>query len=304
MKRITLLASLLVGSFCLHAQYESFFGKNNWSYNIAYYETCYTDEYDPTLLGPCVFTSTFSFSKENTTLTDSTCYYVGNTGDIFLREDTADGKLYAYYSSFGQEFLLCDMSLNPGDTFSLNLPYEYGNGIVFNSQMLVDSVTIIGGKKSVHLSLLSGDVFNHFFHQEYNINLRFIEGVGPMYGVYYLMPDPMVGMLLCVHKDDTLSFMTHENLGCTQNCSSVKDYPSSFIEIRPNPASEHLSITFDQDHVEGFVFLRDVTGRIVCSNHINGNPVFLPIHNIPKGLYLITYMDNQGRKITKKVIIH
>ena len=95
------------------AQYESFFGRESWKYNIVYLETC--KEYDPNLLGFCCMTETFCFSKSNKDTIAGKEYYKNYC--VFLREDTVNGVLYARYSQDEQtpEYALCDLSLFLGN---------------------------------------------------------------------------------------------------------------------------------------------------------------------------------------------
>ena len=155
-----------------HAQYESFFGQQTWSYNIVYPLTCYTDDYENGLLG-CSETFPFSFDKNIVVNIRDTLYYQGSNGysydPVYLREDTVCGRLYGRYGldNYEKEYLICDLSLSVGDTFTLkNNIIDYGEHNLFwfyyeqEGSMRVDSISYPSGKKVVYMSLLSG--YNHF----------------------------------------------------------------------------------------------------------------------------------------------
>lgn len=302
MKRIILLAALLVGSFCSHAQYESFFGVHNWSYNIAYYETCYTDEYDPTNLGPCTATEAFEFSKTNTEWLDSVLFFKSQY--VFLREDTSLGQLFARYQDFDREYLLCDLSLEEGDTFHFVWPWNMFE-VYYHGDMLVDSVRYYNGEKTIYLSCVSeyDACPSDYGIPYYNISLRFMEGIGPMYGFYPPTSETSLGILLCLYKDAALCYMTHEDLGCYQNCSGIEDYPSSLLEIWPNPTKESITLDFSTNTaMEGQVIIRDLSGRICLLQTITGNHTTISLQPLSPGMYLLTYVDGENRKITKKFV--
>ena len=214
--------------------YESFFGNNTWEYNIYYRQTCFTDDYDPNLFNACCMTETFKYHISDTLRVLGKSYYNGkalySAASTFLREDTLNGRLYARYSSNEDEFLLCDMSLSEGDTFTIPSNSVWNNYYDDGINMIVDSVTSVSGRKVIHLTWVSDYYVADPYYEssdylrQYNVTLRFMEGVGPIYGI---CPTSLVAMeitlplLLCMHKDDTLAYMTHEDLGCYQSGSDV-----------------------------------------------------------------------------------
>lgn len=314
MKKIITILVLLCALLPVRAQYESFFGQESWEYAAAYPVTCYTDEYDPDALGACTETFNFSFSNGDTMcIGDNTYYSHQGYISILLREDTVNGRLFARYSTdeTEDEYLLCDLSLSVGDTFVLPSGSVHWGYYEQDMIMVVDSIGYPSGRKVIYLTLLVGDC-SHFYGgyapymtSEFNISLRFMEGVGPMYGVcppnYYGMEN--TGALLCLYKDNNLYYMTHETLGCFQSMCDVPLYPESSLQIYPNPTSNQVTLEFiTEEEVSGTAIVRDLVGRVCCQFLVNGKKTALDVSALPQGVYMLTFIDQQNRKITKKIV--
>lgn len=310
------LAAVMLAVEPTNAQYESFFSGESWEYSIDYLMTCYTKDYDPNAFHMCSSTYSFLFHHDDTLTIGGNAYYYLHDPDpfgfgrIYLREDIANGRLYARYDTAGdaKEYLLCDLSLSVGDTFLLPEGIWSVSG---DKTMVVDSVSYLSGKKVVHLTLVNGSDF--FFRtsdaslmEEYNVSLRFMEGIGPMFGICPTSAVSMednLGLLLCMHKDDTLCYMTHEILGCYQSGTDVSEYPQSFLHVFPIPADENVMLTFlTEEEVNGQVVIRDVLGRVHIHLLLTCNNAVLNLSSLPQGIYLLTFIDGKGRMITKKLI--
>lgn len=318
MKKLITLFALLCALLPARAQYESFFGRESWEYAAAYYVTCYTDEYDPHALGPCTETFNFSFNHDDTLNINGNTYYsychddYFNYFSIFLREDTVNGRLFARYSTdeTENEYLLCDLSLSVGDTFVLSSGSVHWGYYEEDMKMVVDSIGNPSGRKVIYLTLLNGYSLFYggdvpYMTNEFNISLRFMEGVGPMYGVcppnYYGMEN--TGALLCLYKDNNLYYMTHETLGCDQSTSDVPLYPGSSLQIYPNPTSNQVTLEFiTEEEVSGTVIVRDIVGRVCRRFSVNDKKTALDLSSLPQGVYTFTFVDQQNRKITKKIV--
>ena len=316
-KQALTLALLLALALAGRGQYESFFGNVSWEYNVDYLQTCYTNDYDPNnIFGVCCATISFEYNKQDT-ISIGGCFYFKNTAwwatETFLREDTANGRLYARYSTdvTKDEYLLCDMSLLEGDTFVLRNGAE--DRIHFEDKtMVVDSIGYPMGKKVIYMTLLDlGSYYEDFFFEssaynymaEYNISLRFMEGVGPMYGIHPPLSEPYLGALLCLHKDDSLYYMTHENLGCSQFGAGVTIREKPLLRICPNPASQYVIVeSVSGEELSGKVIVRDIVGRVCRQQNVSGQLVHIPVESLPQGIYLLTYMDEQNNITTRKFV--
>ena len=301
-----MLIALLFINFSVQAQYESFFGRETWEYSTA--TRPITKEYNPNLIG-CV-TNTYHFSSSDTMIINGKKYYNGSLGGhwphpVKLYEDTLYGRLYALIED--NDYLICDMSMEVGDTFKLPIPLNSSNDYVDTMWMIADSITFANSKKVIHLSPVSvaDEWFWCFFDfaGSYNITLRFMEGIGAMYGII----PPRINwtteeVLLCLAKDDTICYMTHPDLGCWQDYVSISDYLEQSITISPNPANNQISVLFETDEdIMGDIIIRDITGRVCLQTSVSCSTTNINIESLSNGIYLLTYKDNHN-KITKKFV--
>ena len=314
-KTLFLLALMVGFGFQAQGQYQSFFSQNSWEYNILHTMTCYTEDADPNAFSLCCMTFTYRFHHNDTVSIGSQQYYRGDDLipfdglDTYLREDTLTGQLYARFSSneSDEEYLLCDMSLSVGDTFILPEGLQwtfYGK-----KTMVVDSISYMSGYKVIHLrNLGAGDAFYPSHPDptlaDWNISLRFMEGLGPIFGIH--PPESLetdLGLLLCMHKDDTLFYMTHEHLGCDQYGADIAEYPKSFMQVHPNPTFGLITLEFySGDEVSGVVVIRDLTGRVCLQKTINNSVTSIDVSQLSSGTYILTYTGAENKTITKKII--
>lgn len=179
--------------------------------------------------------------------------------------------------------------------------------------MIVDSVTFVSGRKVIHLTWDNGaEAFDFFYAnpddylRQHNISLKFMEGVGPIYGICPTSAfslEPVLPLLLCMHKDDTLSYMTHEDLGCYQVGSDVPEYPSESLKLYPNPANGILNIVFEtQKTISGRAVIRDIIGRVVRSHNVFDKQTTIDVSDLMPGLYILTFFDNDNRSVSRKFL--
>lgn len=317
-KMITFIAVFCTVSSAF-AQYESFFGRESWKYGEVHGASCYMDDYEPDIIAcGCCFTEYYTGHREDTAKIGDHVYfrcespYAFNLPpELFLREDTLGGRLYmrSYRDDNIPEYLICDLSLSQGDTFLLPCLFYYWPSWSDTLQMVVDSVRFVSGKKVIDLSPLDnhGSFFysgaSSDYYSQYNVTLRFMEGVGPIYGIYPTT-EPYLGLLLCLHKDDTLYYMTHEDFGCYQSdVWGVPDYPQSYMNVYPNPAGQTITIDFKEDmDVDGTVLIRDIMGCVRQCLQVTEKHVIVNVSALPTGVYLLTYLDAENRKITNKIV--
>ncbi|HPT52886.1 MAG TPA: T9SS type A sorting domain-containing protein [Bacteroidales bacterium] len=292
----------------VRAQYEPFFKNFPIVYDVATPMTWYTDDYSPDNLGSDVWTFIIGINQNDTIRYGNLLYYYTN-GDYnaLIREDTNNGRIYRYYPEQDQELLWCDMSLNVGDTFQLPIT-EWNHYSEDGIYLVVDSIAYINGKKVIYFP---GNDISHFYNSgvdnpesyfvQFNISLKFIEGIGPTYGPMGFLDmngvEPYLGVLVCVSHQDSLSFMQHPDLGCYQMSANIKDAPNNSFHIYPTPATNHINIVFSEtQHPDGDLFIIDMSGRVV--HHFSIHQVFstVNVNHLYNGFYTALYCDGKSVK--------
>ena len=318
-----LFAGLFV-SLCLQAtpqSYQSFFGGNTTKYHIYSRLICYIEDNDSVnteLLGSCGYTFDYTISKEDTAMINDTIYYktqdyYGGGDKLLIREDTVNGQLFRYVEELNKEFLICDMSLNVGDTFTLpgDDYYYYREA---GATTVVDSVAYINGKKVIYFSGIDGYMSNfgsYFYmkddyYQQY-FHLTFIEDVGPIYGPFGYVGgygnEWYLGVLLCVEKDDTLAYITSPKLGCFQYGTSIKESEINPIRLYPNPVYDQLQIEFNEAIIaDGVIRIIDPIGQIVYTKQINSSKETISVSHLFSGVYVVQYTTSDNKIFQSKFI--
>jgi hypothetical protein len=316
MKRQTHLLKLLFavltvcGTCSVSAQgYQSYFGDSSTVYHIFVLRTCYDP--DPGQLG-CGWTPQIHMNRTDTVNINDTIYYINTrdySGSLHLREDTLTGRLYYRYPD-SAERLICDMSMALGDTFTLPEGLYMEEGAV----MTVDSISYLNGRKIIHFSplqVLHGHsayypyIADGYYHESfYGLNITFVEGIGPTYGVFGHMSFEKwnLGVMLCVDKDGTQVYMTSPQLGCYQDADAIKEAKLNEMLLYPNPATEELHIELSNDaDAGGTLWVIDAVGQVVYRKTALPACETVPVARLSPGLYVVQYQI-KNRKFQTKFI--
>lgn len=322
MNRILIILAFKCASLSLLSQnYTSFFSDTT-QYNIVNKTTCKNSSiYDA--FTPCIATNMFYIIKTNQLSFNEKDYIVaqGQNGDLFnpgiysegliIREDTT-GKIFRYFPSIDNELLICDMSLNQGDTFQLfsfinETSYLENFYIEEGVKLIVDTVTYVNGQKVIHFPNISSSVFYNNLFWQFDISIKFIEGVGPTYGPFgyynFLGFEKALPLLLCKKNNSQLTFMQHGNLGCIQNSVSIEENKISNINIFPNPTNGFINIDLNMNHNEYTLNVCNIYGIVIYFEKISENSV-IDLTNFPPGIYFLYLKSNQSVVYVKKIIIN
>ncbi len=84
----------------------------------------------------------------------------------------------------------------------------------------------------------------------------------------------------------------------------VEDYPMEEITIYPNPASDHVNVSFPNGAFIGMIEIFDQTGKKVTSKAISNdqNEVRINLNGISTGLYFMN-IDSGNAMISKKLLV-
>lgn len=261
---------LMIISSSLKAQndstyiYQSFFGNDSTRINI----------YDSHVIDGA-WTYVTSIYNSDTVNINGNLYYKTSGddylySDIYYREDVETGRLYQYVErndiyvgDLKVEVLVCDMSLNVGDTFQFPHELDY-NTNDYNSYWepiigIVTDVRYENGKKIIEFD---DQVFWHLGIDS-GYPLTFTEGEFPN-----LIPTNglwQYNELLCQFKDGEQTYHNPDFEECYYKSCSVEEIESKNVTITPTVFSsiETLSIKSDSGiSIKGAKMI-DMLGRNV-----------------------------------------
>ena len=320
MKRLTsklLLLPILLSAICLKAQvtdtiidgntdstyvYQSFFGNDSTRINI----------YDSHIID-AAWTHVTSIYNSDTVNINGILYYK-TTGDaydpytgIYYREDRDTGRLYQYVerndSNVGDikvEVLICDMSLNVGDTFHFPHEDDYDTDHYYGHRTsVVTDVRYENGKKII--------VFDDDWNLDiYNMGapaLTFREGEFPV--VVPTVDLREYNELLCQFKDGEQTCHNPGYEECYYDWISVEEIESKNVTIIPTffSSGETISIKSDSDIKD--IKMIDMLGRDVKVS-INPTDDFSCEMSLNQkcnsGIYLIIVETEKGVRYEKVVL--
>ncbi len=315
--------------------YQSFFGKNKTEYSLC--SIRYWVNYTPKdkriyLTDPCT-TDTYTFNeKEQVFNGKSYKYEIGLhedslfkfERDILLREDTVLGRLYRYFPELDTEVVLCDMSLQQGDTFRIawmRIPSAYFPNYAYyeaDKPVIVDTVFYVDGVKHIVFQYIKHSYwgYNSIFYDEWegickknDIPLSFIEGIGPSYGLGYIMElgyfERCLPLMLCLYKDDSLAFMLHEPTGCELNVDpkpQIKEAKRTTLTLQPNPAQDYILLrNEDASDFGGEIIITDAIGRVLRHCTMEEAEMRINIGSYGSGTYFVRYRSQNGVQTLKFV---
>lgn len=227
--------------------------------------------------------------------------------NYYLREDTLAGRLFRYYPQLDTEVLTCDISLLEGDTFYL--PHSLDDNFYYveltQEYWIVDSVTYSNGRKVIWFPYVTASGGSFFAHNWNGYQPYFMEGIGPAYGPFGMLPisaEPYLGFLLCVHHNDSLIYMTDTVLGCEQAVVSVPEYSDVSMKLYPNPTTNTLHVDFEStDDPQGTLTVTDITGVAVLTRECHDAATQIDVSGLFPGLYVISFRNEKGVIVRKFV---
>ena len=204
---------------------------------------------------------------------------IGSNG--YAREDLAEGKVWfkgAVETMSGldtAEYLIMDLSLNVGDTFTVYQSFG------FETMTTVDSVYYEFGLKHVRTT-------HQFWWSE--IPLTFIEGLGTNYGISYMHDN--YNMCLCLISIKKDSNEVYSNTDCFLPIVGLNDNDSeSEFSFFPNPASSHITIRKNTIENDASYVIYSLLGERIKSETIDSKEHQVDVTDLSKGTYILVLGD-------------
>ncbi len=279
--------------------YQSLFGKINTSWEFEYYN-----------LGG---KANESAKIDRDTLIDGTSYKIVKTNsglEGYIREDTLSGKVWYrgqtltgppfHTEIWPKEFLLFDFSLQPGDSFDVNLYLDNDTNKVYSK---VDSVKLINGSKYIY--------FNKTHPQWHLSNIIepyvMIEGVGGNMGPLWKSRAMEANIyfqqyLLCYYKDGVQT--DYRNQRYNGDCYGYTGIDKTGEgrtkpQVYPNPATSSIYVN---NAVPGSgLAIFNTLGQCIVREILQNNQQHIDMSSFPTGIYLIYLTTKNGEQATFKI---
>lgn len=268
-------------------QFSSIFGNTTTSWEI--------------LIGACDSWCSYTASTAgDTTISANTYKIVDNSylGQIFLREDTTQGKVWYYDETDNNEYLLMDLNLVVGDTFGI-----FNNSNAQMEYFPVDSVYYFNNKKHIRLVNFTDGCFYS------DIQVTFIEGVGTNTGLSYESQLYKITGIICYTRNTTTSHLydnpyypTYFPVDSCEYCvTSTKELSTKTkYTIFPNPFIHEINISSDEYLIEYELY--DVLGKLIRTEKTNEYLYSIDTRDLEAGVYILVLKHKNYRITSQKII--
>lgn len=219
---------------------------------------------------------------------------------ILIREDTANGRVYAKLPNGKEEYLIYDFSLEVGDEFDFYLLSSSVDSFNFYCTFLVESVAFedfFGVSRKVIKFKTSRDCWIE----------PFVEGIGTLggfeyfYNKYYWI-DGTSPNVLCTFKNGEKVFGDSICFKELIPTNTEKIESEFYLKIFPNPTDNQLVIkNTSQNILSGKLKITDLTGRIFIEKQIRFKEEIRieEVEKLVPGIYFLSLETDEGRMVNK-----
>ena len=286
--------------------YRSYFGNDSTSLNILL-APCYSADLFFVLSGTIYTNDTITINEKQyyyrepqplESFSQPGYHYLFPRQDtLFVREERETGRLYRYYRDyFGMgetEKLICDMTLEVGDKFTV-----LSHNCLQEVRVEVKSIDYNNGRKTIHL-YGNIDLIEGLFPENFPL---WQEPLSDMYEGEYGSAQE-IG-LLCEYKDGVQVYGGPDD--CFPDIWSVNETDNYQLIIYPNVIKNNDIIT-----IENTVYIKDVTMTDVFGRTIEINKKVIDnkkwqIHSCGRynpGIYLMKVEMGDGKEYTERIIV-
>ena len=290
MKKITIVMLLLMGVVSLNAQDMNPLVAEGKQWNVVL-------TYVP---WPPITRVTDAYKVEGDTVVEETAYktlfttqseYFTNWELCGLLRETEDGQVYhrkyCWNHTFGNETLLYNFSMQPGDSICFGNTYLM---LLRKSDTILDSGNI---RKKYDFQYKE----NGYLMDEHEV---WIEGIGSELGLLHVGSLSLVGGiydLLCYYEDDDLVWHNPNFNSCYISTDGLNENKTEIVSVYPNPARELVIIEGTEvDEVQVYNAFGQLVKTFKQINEIN-------VSDLLDGLYVLRITDVGGLSVTNHINI-
>jgi hypothetical protein len=217
---------------------------------------------------------------------------------IYVRDDTANKKVFIRFAGVSWELLLYDFGLNVGDTLPDAWLSSKAAGVIVTA---IDSILLEDNTYRRRLKL------NSVGYVSVTDSLSLIEGIGYTGGLLRpILPEHFEGgsHLACFNN----SFEIEYNFALfgLSECKLMTDIVETSAEpigIFPVPVSRGSDITFSGVFPEDPITFCDISGSILQTFHLSTTSLNIPTSMLPGLYYCKVFIKSKGITVIKKIVI-
>ena len=292
--KVIILILILTGSLLAHTQ-EIVDSEKLWSILTGHCQPEYT-----------TYTTSF-FKFDNDTIIDGKLYQM-----VFISEDEfqeewffygsfirEENKKVYYREYYGEEGLIYNFNLQLGDTVVLNNPRAASEVSLILSE--IDSVETTDGYRERWK--LTND--------EFEIPEYWIEGIGSMAGVINSTTEVFGGLcgtyiLLCEEENENTIYQNPQYEYCyyllLDNDNDI-EVTEEIFNVIYRQSVKQIDIVFNTNE-ERLVVITNIRGQMVSKLQSTDTHLSFSLSNKNTGLYIIVAIQNNGKAVSKKIMVY
>ncbi len=211
----------------------------------------------------------------------------------FIREE--NGKVY-FREFFGQEGLIYDFNIEPGDSVLIDNPRAVGP--VWLKLETIDTILLETGERERWK--MTSSQYPDFDY--------WIRGIGSEAGVINSSTTVFGGLcglyeLLCLKSEGELVYLNQNYNTCYLYTVGEDELPAENSSVYFNRSLNQLVIKFDSSS-EKSVYLFNQMGNLEYSMKAQSGETIVPVNNYSPGMHVLTIVDGSVRSNFKFIIAH
>jgi len=240
------------------------------------------------------FNESLIYYGEKRTINDKPYYELDGLygGTYFIREDLENGKTWMRKVDVNEdtiEILIMDLNLNIGDSILYLYDQRFN---VYTQYVEVIRIDTINYRKIIEFDSLHNNLARWL---GLALPLRFVEGIGPNFGLTYFNEASQV---LCklYYQDSLIYALDTMNQTCPI-ITNVTDFSiEQNISIYPNPAQSYVHITFNNvTSLHSDLYLYDVFGKLLLHQLLSENKSLVNLSAFDSQIILYKIITDEGR---------
>lgn len=250
--------------------------------------TYLTEIYQSNTMNEENWSPTSSYLKTGTFFDQSLQEYFWRPDEIWLVDELRHKLLY-------------DFALEVGDNFESDLlPDGVHLDVISKRSIMMEDDSPRDVLKLRCSNDPNGDIFGE---------RTWIQGVGDTKGLLSIKDccrNEKQTQLLCYSTSGVLRYEFQDSKDCwTLNTTSVEFSPERIkMHLSPNPASNFVTLTFEENILDYEVKLFNSLGQVIKKyQYQNNQSIKINISNIPNGIYFIHMNTNEGIVFSEKLLI-
>lgn len=213
------------------------------------------------------------------------------SGTFYLRED--NGKIYQYFQSTDEEFLILDFNLEVGDTYTFPPPYQTDIVDMYLTEITMEEIA--GELRKV--------LYFDFCEGCGSILEFWIEGIGSSNALFPGGNNFIdSGSDLACFTASGVTYFFNNNTKCFE-IIGIENNPLPVSVLSPNPVSHISILQFTSEMRVQKVKVFDVNGKLVKELSVTSDAVLIHATEYPAGIYFYKVYSEEKLIQAEKFIV-